>query len=88
MGNILFERKRIINPFAPQRAKITVEVDLQTGASEIKTDIPVPHIPLADILIQAASGVLKQYGKLVGEKEKAGNNDRKKEGSNNGSAGN
>lgn len=50
----------IVNPFAPQKAKIEIDVNLVTQQCGVKCDVSLPALLMADILIQSASGILKQ----------------------------
>ena len=50
----------IVNPFAPKNAKIEIEVDLVTEKCGVKCNVALPVLMMADILLQSASGLLKQ----------------------------
>jgi hypothetical protein len=52
---------RIINPYEPPKnAKIEIQVDLVTQQCAVTCNVTLPAFMMADILIQSASGILKQ----------------------------
>lgn len=90
------KQSRIINPFAPTSAKITLIVNLQTGETQIENPAGLHHLMLVDIfsrLITSFVGMIATaQSMLVGQAkeslqpeslaEKAGGNDEEKNNNN------
>ena len=53
-----FKMSSIINPFAPKKAKITIDVNLETMQADLKCDIGLPHSAMVKILLSTAGGVV------------------------------
>ena len=55
-----FSRAKFVNPIGAKIARIIIETNLITGEASASCNISLPGITIADILIQAASGMLKE----------------------------
>ena len=55
---------KIINPFAPKKGVLTLEVDLQTGQTSMKVTPQLPIPMLIGIMLQTASNLVGEWAKL------------------------
>ena len=56
----IFQQGKIINPFAPRKATITIVLDLQTQQAEVKSDTALPLFVMAQTFLQVANSFVLQ----------------------------
>lgn len=78
---------KIINPYAPKKANITITVDLAGGPVNMSTDVSLPYNVLIGVLLGTAVRVSEEWARadslIIKPNEKGGNNDGEKKGSDN-----
>lgn len=80
-GRIL-KPNSIVNPFAPKRASIHIELNIESGQANVKSDVPLPLYVMARTFLQLADNFIMQMAQADAMLVKP--NDEPKEGGNNG----
>jgi hypothetical protein len=55
------QQGRIINPFAPKAAEITIGADFQTGQVTVKSNTALPLASMISLMLAAADALVKQW---------------------------
>lgn len=56
----MFQKGRVIDPFAPAKVRITIDTNITNGQSEIRSNPPIHALATLQILVAASQGIIQK----------------------------